>query len=132
MLLILTGRIFQLFKTTHIVTLTIFSLIYITLDHNLTQLVMSPTWLQNILDLFLTNNTSEISNINVLPGISDHEVIQSTVDIIPKPSKQVQRKIYLYSEAPWDTIKEKLSELVSDMLALFYELRWCQFTLEST
>jgi len=54
---------------------------------------MSPTQLKNILDLFLTN---EISNINVFPGISDHEIIQSTVEIIPKSSKQLQRKIYLY------------------------------------
>ena len=111
MFLLLTGSTFQ---TPHIVTLMTFSLIYLTLDHNLTQLIMSPNQLQYILDLCLTNKPSEISNINVLPDISDHDVIQSTVDIIPK---QVWRKIYLYSKAPWDTIKEAISDLVSDVLS---------------
>ena len=50
-------------------------LIDIVQDHGLHQLVTSPTRGINILDLFLSNDPSMVINIEILPGISDHEVL---------------------------------------------------------
>jgi len=58
----------------------------------LKQLVELPTRLGNILDLFVTNNTDVIANINVVePHISDHRMVVATV-IVPRisyPTKKI-------------------------------------------
>ena len=48
------------------------SLIATTCDYGLTQLVTEPTRLNNTLDLFFTDHPSQITNINILPGMSNH------------------------------------------------------------
>ena len=54
-------------------------LIDITKDRFLQQLVTEPIRItettESILDLFFTNNSCLISNLDVIPGISDHEVV---------------------------------------------------------
>ena len=45
-------------------------------DCLLEQMVTSPTRCQNILDLFLTSNPTLIDKTIVLPGLSDHGIVQ--------------------------------------------------------
>ena len=45
------------------------------MDHALSQLVHSPTRLNNILDLFITNLPALTKSVDVIPGISDHDIV---------------------------------------------------------
>ena len=44
-------------------------------DHGLEQLISAPTRGNNILDLLLCSHPSLISNVEIAPGISDHDAI---------------------------------------------------------
>ena len=90
------------------------------LDNNsLQQLVEEPTRGKNTLDLFATNAPSKIIKVEVLPGISDHDIVAIEVDISPKRRKQKPRKIHLYSKAQWSEFEEKVNELADELLSKF-------------
>ena len=48
-------------------------------DCNLVQMVSQPTRGENTLDLFLTSNYTLVNNVDVKPGISDHDLVFSEV-----------------------------------------------------
>ena len=52
-------------------------------DSGLTQLVTKPTRLENTLDLMITNNPTRVNRTEILPGISDHEIVLCELDIRP-------------------------------------------------
>ena len=70
-------------------------------DNGLTQLVTTPTRLENTLDLMITNNPTRVNRTEMLPGISDHEilVVLCELDISPTTNKQVKRSIPIYRKA---------------------------------
>ena len=70
------------------------SLLAITCDHGLTQLVRDSTRLDNTLDLFFTDHPSQIIDINILPGMSDHDIVMITADIKSKFIYIHQEKLY--------------------------------------
>ena len=49
----------------------------------LEQTVTSPTRGKHILDLFFTYNPTLTDNVSILPGLSDHDIIQVLVSTIP-------------------------------------------------
>ena len=65
-------------------------------DHDLSQHVNEQTRrdsnTQNILDLILSNNSNIIENVGVVPGISDHDIVNRT-ELISKCRHE--NKIYL-------------------------------------
>ena len=71
-------------------------LLQITDDHNLKQIVRKPTRRQgnaeNILDLIMTNNADIMNNIQVLPGISDHDIVLVDLMLKPKRKKNAEEK----------------------------------------
>lgn len=81
-------------------------------DFSLIQYVLEPTSRKplNILDLIITNLDQQISNIKVIPGISDHD-IPTAHNILMKPSTSYQkpRKIWLYAKANWDGMRKRRS-----------------------
>ena len=80
-------------------------------DHNLSQTVLHPTRLHNILDLFLTNYPVLIQSTQVIPGLSDHDIVIIESKIKPLFLKQTNRKIPLYDEADWQSIADGLQLL---------------------
>ena len=60
-------------------------------DNGLTQLVTKPTRLENTLDLMKTNNPTRVNRTEILPGISDHDVVLCELDITPTTNKQIKR-----------------------------------------
>ena len=83
-------------------------------EHDLKQLVESPTRrqgnTQNILDLVSTNNARIVSGIEVVPGISDHELVLFSVKISCRKKRNVKRKVYIKRKANCSRIKEMLIE----------------------
>ena len=66
------------------------------------QLVMEPTHYNHVLDLPLTSHPSIVSDITIIPGMSDHEAI-----IGKKRPITAKRKVYLYYKANLDEGKTK-------------------------
>ena len=45
------------------------------ISHGFTQMNLPPTRHNHILDIFLTTHPALISDVKVIPGISDHEAV---------------------------------------------------------
>lgn len=75
------------------------------LDNNgLTQLVEEPTRKTSTLDL--TNQPGKVLRVDIIPGISDHDVVFVEFDLRPVKYKQKPRPIPLYKRANWDGIPD--------------------------
>ncbi len=77
-------------------------------DKNIDQVVEEPTGDKATLDLIITNQPAKINRVEVIPGISDHDIPLVEVDVSPIGWKQTPRNITLYSKAKWDNIREEL------------------------
>ncbi|XP_021362611.1 cap-specific mRNA (nucleoside-2'-O-)-methyltransferase 1-like [Mizuhopecten yessoensis] len=70
------------------------------LDSNhLIQSVHENTRKDNNLDLLITNAPSIVQRVDVLPGISDHDIVFGEFDVHPVRLDQQRRQIPLYSKA---------------------------------
>ena len=68
-------------------------------DHNLEQVVKSPTRDKNILDLIFTTHANLMRNVKTIPGIGDHDCVYCEYDIAPKTATcQPKRTIPLYKK----------------------------------
>ena len=85
-------------------------------DNNLMQLVKEPTRETNTLDLLVTNNPTLINRTQVLPGISDHDVVFTEIDVSPKKNVQKPRKIPLYKKADWERLNHHCQGLLDDII----------------
>lgn len=87
----------------------------LTNECNLVQLINFPTRKDNILDILLTNNSSLLSSISNIPGISDHTAIP-VVDILCHPSRQKlpKRKVHLWNRADIPVIKAMIQQKVEE------------------
>ena len=74
---------------------------------NLKQLVLQPTRLKSILDLFCTNKPGLIKDVTLIPGFSDHDgVVIVDTFIKAEINKKPRLSIPLWSKANWEHIKE--------------------------
>ena len=80
-------------------------------DHGLTQLVQEPTRNKNTLDLLITNYPSKILRIDVTPGISDHDIVYTEMNMNSAINTQKPRKIPIYRKSKSDSMKEDVSNL---------------------
>ena len=63
-------------------------LIEISNNNDMNQMVIEPTRGQNTIDLLMTTNPGLVSNIEVHPGMSDHQVVIVNVDMKAKHQKR--------------------------------------------
>jgi len=73
------------------------------------QLVTTPTRGHNILDLFATNRPSLIKHLNVISGVSDHEIIKVESSLSAVIVQHKPRKVYLWNRANFTNINESMS-----------------------
>ena len=62
-------------------------------NFNLVQIVTEPTRHDNVLDLILTSNPTQVSKVDCIPGLSDHDIVSVEVAIKPTQAKQKRRII---------------------------------------
>ena len=74
----------------------------------LTQLVTQQTRGPNTLDLIL-NSPSSFGRVETMPGLSDHNIVFTELDINPQRAKQKPRDID--KKANWENIKEDLKSI---------------------
>ena len=87
------------------------ALIDLSIEHRLTQVHSQPTRDSNILDLVFTNNPSLVKSSTSIPGISDHAMVVTDINIVPQYNRQQPRKIQLFSKANWDQIASGMLHL---------------------
>ena len=85
-------------------------------SHSFTQMNLQPTRHNNILDIFLTNHPALISDVKVIPGISDHEAVYVECDLTVKSVLPVKRKLYLWNKADFTSINHLVTEFANSFL----------------
>ena len=80
------------------------SLLDLTIEHGLPLVQVQQTRDTNLLDLVFTNNPSIVKTSSSVPGISDHAMVVTDIDIIPQHVKQKPGKLFIFSKANWDNI----------------------------
>ena len=86
-------------------------------DVGVSQMVSKPTRHNpdNTLDLVITNTPDLIPRIEIIPGLSDHEIVFFEYSVQPDRKKNAPRQILLYNKANWTVIKEELTKLQDKM-----------------
>jgi len=80
-------------------------------DYGLTQTVDAHTRLDNTLDLVITNRPYQINRTHTLPGIADHEIVYTEMDIWPTRKPHTPRQVPLFHKADWPGFCQSVSEL---------------------
>ena len=97
-------------------------------------MVNLPTRENNILDLFLTTNPSLVNHVNIMPGISDHNIVEVKVNASAKIQYQKPPNILLFKKADWLAMKQGLVDYHKTMINenkytnLNIEQLWDDFT----
>ncbi|CAG2244297.1 unnamed protein product [Mytilus edulis] len=78
-------------------------------EHCLQQCVTEPTREKNILDLVLTTNENLVQKMSITDGMSDHQMIITTVNARPKVIKNKPRKVYQYKKGNMEKVQEYLN-----------------------
>ena len=82
--------------------------LYILADYGLTQVIDQPNRGDNTLDLLVMNNPTLVNRTEILPEISDHNIVFTETDIIPKKYTQTLHKLPIYRKANWEGIEMEL------------------------
>ena len=100
-------------------------------DHSLTQMVSENTRNDNILDFFLISNHTLVKKVEIIPGISDHDIISTIVNARPTILKQKPRTCHLYNKANWSEFRKHVKTSIDELLqicdSLSVEDLWTQF-----
>ena len=75
---------------------------------------------ENILDLFFCNNPSLVNQVEVIPGISDHEVVdvESSLHVHPANTVTPPRKVHLYHKADFESLTVELKCIKEDFISM--------------
>ena len=79
-----------------------------------------------VLDLLLSNTPHAVSDVQSLPGMSDHNIVKASFDYKIPRQKMNQRKIYKYNKANWDNVREATLKLLS----AYFDRNPDQFTVD--
>ena len=77
----------------------------------LTQLINTPTRNDNILDLVLSTNPDIIYDLEIYPGMNDHNAITYQVNLSVKHQKKPDRYVYQYKKGNIKNIKRDMEDL---------------------
>ena len=77
----------------------------------LTQLINTPTRNDNILDLVLSTNPDIIYDLEIHPGMSDHNAITYQVNLSVKRQKKPDRYVYQYKKGNIENVKRDMEDL---------------------
>lgn len=83
-------------------------------DQSLTNIQHQSTRVHNNLDLYLTSIPSLVKEYDVVPGLSDHDMVVIDSEISPMFSHSKPRKIPLHHKANWEQIKKEANDFASD------------------
>ena len=125
----------RLLHDTFIDIVNTFSLSQTVLTPTRTQTITRPNGIvktSHILDLFLTNSILNIINTQVLPGLSDHDLVLIDADLRPKRQRQKRRQVFLYSRTDMNSMKNDMTNFrrdyfVTDPMSRSLSYNWNRF-----
>ena len=84
---------------------------------HLKQIILEPTRLKSVLDLFCTTKPGLIKSVSIVPGISDHDgVVIVDTAIKAVINKKPRRTITLWNKADWELLKQRTISFGEDFL----------------
>ncbi|VDI37763.1 Hypothetical predicted protein [Mytilus galloprovincialis] len=91
-------------------------LVEIVTENDFIQMVKEPTRGKNILDLILTNNPGLIERTQTQPGMSDHEIVITDINIKAKTYRKKPRNVYIYKKADMNSLQNDIDQAFTDHL----------------
>ena len=82
----------------------------------LIQMQLSPSRGDNILDLVLATLPDQITKVETVPGMSDHEAISVTLGIAKMYKRKKPRTVYLYKRGDMHGLRDALNDFKDDFL----------------
>ena len=92
-------------------------LIEVISEAGLQQMQREPPRGQNLLDLFCCNKPSLVKACISIPGISDHSIVLADCDLKATINKKPPRKVYQWSKAHLQLVKEQTVIFAKQFLA---------------
>ena len=87
-------------------------------EFGLEQLVTDPTRRGNILDLIFSSHPESIKNVEVIPGMSDHEAVYCELTLNNRPeSDGIEHPIFLYNRGNMIQLKTDISAFQTEFLS---------------
>ena len=83
-------------------------------DHCLEQTVHFPTREKNILNLILTTLLGQFQDVHSPDKLSDHDIVSGTLKIFIPPIKKLRRKVYLYQEGDYESMRKDTLEFAKE------------------
>ena len=77
-------------------------------DHSLQQMVLEATRFNNTFDVFITNRPTLLKRLEIIPGVSDDDIVFINTYLEVQRRKPVKRKLYLWKKANIEKIRETL------------------------
>ena len=101
-------------------------------DNMLSQLQRTPTRGDKVLDLVFTTTPDQITNIDTVSGMSDHDAVTVQLDTTVKYARKKPRTVYLYRKGNMEGLKEDMeifkdSFFQSNPLDRDVETNWTSF-----
>ena len=87
-------------------------------EARLQQMQREQTRGENLLDLFCFNKPSLVKACISIPGISDHSIVIADCDLNSTINNKPPRKVYQWSKADWQLVKEQTVIFAKQFLAL--------------
>ena len=69
-----------------------------------------------VLDLVFSTNPNLVNKVEVVPGMSDHLSVLTTLDVRPKPYIKAPHKVHLYKRGNFDSLREDMSNMSQSFL----------------
>ena len=70
-----------------------------------------------ILDLMLTNRPDTVVDVSVYPGMSDHNVVIGTFNLITSRTRKPQRKILKFNQTDWTEVRKAAADVTTAYMA---------------
>ena len=80
------------------------------------QIIEEPTRGTNILDLIATNHPSSFRRTEIIPGVSDHDIVYTEIYIVPTRQQQKPRQIPLYSKTKWNNVNSDVKAIYNEIM----------------
>ena len=97
--------------------------VYPSLHSKFSEILDDVSTVQIVVDPIRKNNTlqpDKVLRLDILPGVSDHDIVFAEFDLRPIKYSQKPRQIPLYKRANWDLIRSDMA-LLKDSITIMYD-----------
>ncbi|CAH1276990.1 Hypp9451 [Branchiostoma lanceolatum] len=86
-------------------------------DLGMEQIVEKPTRGTNTLDIIVTNHPSLFPRVEIIPGLSDHDIPYAELQITNARLRQKERHVLYFKKADWEGLRKATKDLTNSILS---------------